>query len=317
MTQPASIKSGVPQGSILGPTLFLMFINDLPLFMEHSDADCYADDTTIHAYAKTQAEVESKLQNDGNNARSWSKQNKMILHCDKTTCMIVGTRYTTQNVNQLDIHIDSDKIKTVTSQKLLGVNIDQNLLWTEHIDYLCSTITSKISLLKQLSLFIPVEAQKLFYQSYILPLIDYGSITWGNTSRSNLERLSKLQKRAARIILKAAFDTPSSYMFKQLGWETIPQRHNYNKAVLVYKALNNMTPSYISELLTPMSQIHSRTLRSTTDGSLSVPRSYTTTFDGAFSCSAPKIWNCLPDSIRKATSLNVFKSQVKEHFSTF
>ena len=155
----------------------------------------------------------------------------------------------------------------------------------------------------------------MFYQSYILPLLDYGSNTWGTTSRSNLERLSKLQKRAARIILKASFDIPSVDMFETLGWTTIPKRHNFNKAVLVYKALNHMTPPYISELLTPMSQIQIRTLRSSTDGSLTVPRSTTTIFDGSFSCSAPRLWNRLPESVRKTSSLNVFKRQVKEHLN--
>ena len=71
----------------------------------------------------------------------------------------------------------------------------------------------------------------MFYQGYILPLIDYGSVTWGTTSKNKIEMLSKLQKRAARIILNANYDTASSYMFEKLGWSTITKRHNYTKAV--------------------------------------------------------------------------------------
>ena len=138
----------------------------------------------------------------------------------------------------------------MTKQKLLGIYIDENLQWSDHIDYLCSTISSKISLLKQLSLYIPVEAQKLYYQGNILPLIDYGSSTWGTTSNINIERISKLQKRAARIILNAPFDTASAEMFNTLGWQTVTQRHNYNKAVLVYKALNDpLHPIFLTSLL--------------------------------------------------------------------
>ena len=103
-----------------------------------------------------------------------------------------------------------------------------------------------------------MKVQKLFYQGYILPLIDYGSNTWGSTSKLNIERLSKLQKRAARIILKADFDTLSSEMFNELGWSTIENRHNYNKAVLTYKALNDLTPEYISNLLKPTFETHSQ-----------------------------------------------------------
>ena len=315
LSTPAYIKSGVPQGSILGPTLFLIFINDLPLHMEYCDIDLFADDATFHANGKTKSEVEPKLQTDGNNSKSWAKHHKMQIHYDKTSCMTLGSRHRTQNeASKLDITIDGNEIKQVDKQKLLGVYIDENLLWTTHIDYLCSTISTKISLLKQLSTYVPVKVQKLFYQGYILPLIDYGSNTWGSTSKLNIERLSKLQKRAARIILKADFDTPSSEMFNELGWSTIENRHNYNKAVLTYKALNDLTPEYISNLLKPTFETHNRNLRSATNGSLSVPRSRTSLFDRSFSATAPKLWNSLPKEITTASSLENFKQLAKTNF---
>ena len=117
----------------------------------------------------------------------------------------------------------------------------------------------------------PTDVQKRFYQGYILPLIDYGSITWGTTSNANIERLSKLQKRAARIILRADFDTPSSLMFRELNWLSTEGRLKYNKAVLIYIALNNLTPDYISKLLTTLSKIHLLNLRSSENGLLHIP----------------------------------------------
>ena len=152
----------------------------------------------------------------------------------------------------------------------------------------------------------------MFYQSYILPMIDYGSISWGSTSNSNTERINKLQKRAARIILKADFTTPSADMFQQLEWMSVTSRINYNKAVFTYKALNNLTPSYISDLLKPTSQAHTRNLRSSENGSLTIPKTKTALHSGSFSCSAPKLWNTLPASVRLSSSLNSFKRQVKE-----
>ena len=85
--------------------------------------------------------------------------------------------------------------------------------------------------LRQLSKYVLTDVQKKFYQGYILPLIDYGSVVWGTTSLSNLDRISKLQKRAARIILHADFNTPSAEMFKEISWLPIIKRLKYNKAV--------------------------------------------------------------------------------------
>ena len=181
--------------------------------------------------------------------------------------MTVGTSKRLDGSYHLDIKAGDVSIKHVTSQKHLGVYIDENLNWGSHVEYLCKTVSSKISLLQKLSENVPIHVQKQFYQSYILPLIDYGSITWGSTSTANLGRLLKLQKRATRIILKSDFDTSSASMFQELGWMRVESRINYNKAVLTYKALNNMTPDYI----TPMPQAHSRNLRSSERNELYVP----------------------------------------------
>ena len=213
--------------------------------------------------------------------KQWSKFNKMHVHDTKTSCMTVGTSKRLDGSHHLDIKAGDVSIKHVTSQKHLGVYIDENLN--------CKIISSKISLLQKLSEYVPIHVQKQFYQSYILPLIDYGSITWGSTSTANLGRLLKLQKRAVRIILNSDFDTSSASMFQELGWMPVESRINYNKAVLTYKALNNMRPDYITKLLTPMSQAHFRNLRSSENNELYVPFSQTKLYSGAFSCSAPRL----------------------------
>ena len=104
----------------------------------------------------------------------------MQIRYNKTSCMTLGLRNRNQNeASKLDITIDGNEIKQVDKQK----RIDENLLWTEHIEYLCFLRFNKISLLKHLSTHVPVKVQKLFYLGYILPLTDYGSYTWGSTSK--------------------------------------------------------------------------------------------------------------------------------------
>ena len=166
----------------------------------------------------------------------------------------------------------------------------------------------------------PIKVKK-YYQGYILSLLDYGSSTWGTTYKVNIDRLSKLQKkkkkkkRAARIILKADYTTPSTVMFKGLDWMSVSSRCNYNKAILTYKASNQLTPPYISDLLKPVSQTCTRQLRSSEKGSLAVPRSRTALYDKSFTCSASKLWNTLPCAIKSAPSLSSFKKCVKEYLN--
>ena len=280
-----------------------------------SSTDLFADDTTFHINGKTISEIEAKLQLDSNEAHAWSKSNKLPINYDKTTSMIIGTKQRLHNNQKLEINLADNAIVNVNKQKLLGIFIDEHLLWTPHIDYLCSTISSRISLLKQLAKYVPIKVQKTYYQGYILPLLDYCSNTWGTTYKINIDRLNKLQKRAARIVLKADYTTPSTDMFKELDWMSVSSRCNYNKAVLTYKALNKLTPPYISDLLKPVSETSTRQLRSSENGSLAVPRSRTALYDKSFTYSASKLWNALPCAIKSAPSLSSFKRCVKEYFN--
>ena len=138
------------------------------------------------------------------------------------------------NTHHFVLKAANHTIDKVTKLRLLGIIIDDHLTWTANIDsdpvywvrdidYLCSTLSAKISLLRQLSTYVPQEIQKLYYQSYILSVLDYGCNTWGTTYSANIERLSKLQKRATCIILKADFLTPSNLMFETLRWLSVPK----------------------------------------------------------------------------------------------
>ena len=229
-----NIMSGVPQGSILGPTLFLLFINDMPLLLKYCYADLFSDDATFHKNSPDVDEIEGEILTDFlTKCIGVIKINFLSILIKVHTCFLEPKKKKKKKKKRIpddfELHliIDNNKIEKVSKQKLLGIFIDDNLTWTPHIDYLCSLLSSKISLLKQSSVYVPVyvpqNVQKLFYQTYILPLIDYGCNTWGATTTANIERISKLRKRAARIILQADYMTSSTYMFVELGWQTIPK----------------------------------------------------------------------------------------------
>ena len=142
-----NILSGVPQGSILGPTLFRLFVNDLPLCFEHCLSDLYADDTTVHTKDSSVNNIEHNIMCDLKNAIEWGKPNKMHLHYSKTTCMLVGTRQRLNMSHKLNVQVNDTCIQNMSKQKLLGICIDESLTWSSHIDYLCSHISTKISFL--------------------------------------------------------------------------------------------------------------------------------------------------------------------------
>ena len=223
MTTFSNILSGVPQGSILGPTLFLLFVNDLPLFLKHCYCVLFADDTTIHYSSSDKNTINEEISTDLLQIVYWSQRNKLPINFDKTTYMLIRARKRINDTDNLELNVGETNIKQVSKQKLLEIVIDKSLSWSQQIDNLCSILSSKISLLKHISAYVPQNVQKIYYQAYILPILDYGSNTWGSTSCANIERLSKLQKRAARIILKADIMTPSYYMFEQLSWLSIPR----------------------------------------------------------------------------------------------
>ena len=154
---------------------------------------------------------------------------------------------------------------------------------------------------------------KLYYTSYILPIFDYCCIIWSRTSALNTNRLLKLQKRAARIILGADIMTPSKHMFKELQWLSFPQRVNYHTCLLVYKSLNGLAPEYLSQLFTKTSELHTRNLRSVNNDELRVPFARTNYFEKSFSVEGAKQWNALPIKIRQISNINTFKTNLRLH----
>ena len=153
----------------------------------------------MHTHSNNIDTIETSLQRELDNTKNWSKKNNMDIHTTKKSCMLVGTKKRQSDSRTLDIKIDDETIKHVSKQKLLGVYIDENLTWSSHIDHLCSIVSSKITLLRQLATYVPTHVQKLYYQGYILHYMDYGSVVSDAASSTNIERLTKLQQRRRKV----------------------------------------------------------------------------------------------------------------------
>ena len=138
-------------------------------------------------------------------------------------------------------------------------------------------------------------------------------LIWSRCSVTNTNRLLKLQKRAARIILKADIMTPSETMFSELQWLSFTKRIQYHTHIMMFKAFNGQAPTYISSMFTKTSEIHNRNLRSVDNAQLRIPFSRTTYYENSFTVNGAKLWNSLPNELRKLSNINTFKNAVKSY----
>ena len=164
--------------------------------------------------------------------------------------------------------------------------------------------------MNQLSKYINKDSLKQYYNSYILPIFDYGCLIWSRCTVTNTNRLLKLQKRAARIILKADILTPSETMFSELQWLSFTNRIQYRTHIMMFKAFNGQAPTYISSMFTKTSEIHNRNLRSVDNAQLRIPFSRTTY---SFTVNGAKLLNSLPNELREMSNINSFKNAVKSY----
>ena len=192
---------GVPQGSILGPLFFIIFMNDMPLNTGSDDpVNMYADDSTGSASGKSLVHLEASFNNDLGNVLQWCDVNRMVINTDKTKVMMITTqqRWLELEKKEPDVFIRGQRLEVVEHEKLLGLQLDHFLTWSTHIKRVHGVVSGYLTLLQHINGCLPHQTQLTFYNCYILSHLDYCITIWGNAS--SVIRLYRLQKRAARII---------------------------------------------------------------------------------------------------------------------
>jgi len=203
------------------------------------------------------------------------------------------------------------------TQKLLGLYIDNTLSWKPHIDSVCAKMSSRYSS-KKIKPYLTLEMRKLFYNGYIACLADYACINWSHAAKSELARLKKLQKRACTYILnkKVKTSTELTNAHKELNLLSFYNRVRHFTSIMVFKALHNLTPPYIYDLISP-SLNDNYSLRSYSKGNLkwfTIPN--TNYFKRNFSYTSINVWNTIPSSIKASNNINTFKRKLKAHLNS-
>ena len=199
-------------------------------------------------------------------------------------------------------------IKRVGHTKSLGVTIDAHLTWCRHVEEISRKVSSAIGALERVRPFFPKETAIQIYNALILPNFDYCSPLWDFLSGYLSDKFQKMQNRAARIITKLSFDTNSDHLLSTLTWERLSMRRKKQKALVMYKTMNGLTPEYL-QLLFAQSYCNYNSRNS--EGKLSLPKPRTNYLKRSFSYSGAALWNKLPGSLKNVGSVGQFKRNRK------
>ena len=302
------IEYGVPQGSILGPLLFIIYIDDIVKHIKHCSVHLYADDTVIYFSHKDIPTIESVLNSELNRLFNWLCNSKLSLNCEKTVSMLFGSHRMLSKCNKLNLSVNGTVIQHVQSTKYLGMLLDPCLKWNLHIDDMCSKISRLVRLLARLRHTIDLSHLKIVYNGIILPIFDYGDVVYGTTCTKYTNSLQKLQNRACRIILGVSpFSHVSTReLHARLGWKSLATRRYCHLNTMVFKALNDLAPPYLKNCFQYSQYKYS--LRS--QGNLLLPKPRTDFCKRTFFYRGAYQFNNLPANLKLPCSLKIFSQRL-------
>ncbi len=300
-----SITAGVPQGSILGPIMFLIYINDLPEGLI-SNVKLYADDTSLFVSEKNPENATRELAEDLNRISEWSTKWKVKMNPDKTERLVISRK---RHLHVTDLRMDDQTVKNVSEHKHLGLTIQSNGKWSSHIKETIAKAQRKVDILRSLMYKLDRPTLEKMYISFIRPILEYGNIIWANCQEHEKKEIEDVQLDAARVVTGAVRGTSHEVIYKDCGWETLEKRRERQQMCMLYKIVNGQVPETLSQIL-PM-QIQDRLNYNLRQGhNLVGLRTRTNAFKNSFIPATIKLWNNLDVSVRNSITLSDFKKKI-------
>ena len=253
------IKAGVPQGSVLGPLLFLIFINDICVGIR-SNIQLYADDTSLFMTVKkgNMISAVNDINDDLNLIQSWCTQWLLKLNTEKSTVLLISRKLNPTPL--LPVKIGRSVLTQTVNHRHLGLTLGSRFHWSEHIEGILNKSTKRLNMLQSLKNKLPRFSLETLYLSYIRPLLEYADIIWCNSSTNLLNSIENIQIRAAQIVTGAKRRTSHESLYKEIGWESLSQRRNTRKLIFIHELQVKKSPKHLYDLL-PTSTIPNRSLR--------------------------------------------------------
>lgn len=303
---------GVPQGSILGAFLFILYINDVHTVLENCCVNMFADDTLIYLCGENIDEMIVKVNSDLNRLFKWLCQNKLKLNIEKTKYMIIGN---VKEQVKSDIKINNEIIEKVKQYKYLGVIIDNKLNFKDNVTYICKKVAKKVGVMARTRRNLNFLSAVNIYKTIVSPHFDYCASILFASSEGDIDRLQKLQNRAMRVILKVSRYTSVKLMLETLAFMSVRQRIYYNSLIIVYKVKYHLMPSYLSSIVSFVSQQHDHNVRSKDD--FRIPFFKKSASQRQIFCNGLNLFNRLPHEIKNETNLKIFKNKLSNYVKDF
>ena len=309
-SEARKILCGVPQGSILGPLLFLIYINDLPMVSSLFMPILFADDTNLFCTNDKLDILVSEINIELVNIHTWVRVNKLSLNIEKTNFMLFTPNGFSRNMNC--INIDGHRVEEVTQTKFLGVILDNKLNWHAHCEYICGKMSKGIGII--------IKARKVFnettllslYNSLILPYVSYCIHVWGKAYDTHLKHVLVLQNKAVRIIAGVPPRTSADNLYLELDILPVKKIFVHAISIFMYKYVNGMLPELFLDMFTLVSEIHNYDTRQAINKNLFVSFKSTSRGQQSITYIGPHVWNFILSKFNPHCSIGSFKRHIRQ-----
>ena len=305
------IITGVPQGSCLGPLLFLLYINDLPLASEF-DTTLYADDTALMISDRDLNSLKYKANNELKKVDFWLRMNKLSLNYSKTNYIIYNNQPHKTCKDEFTIVMNKTRLQRENSIKYLGVIFDDTLCWANHIDNLSSQLARYSGLFCRLRNYVPRKTLFLLYYNLVYSRIQYGILTWGTATKLLTKKIEVRLNRIIRIATFSSIYTPINTMYKQLNILKISDIYHLELGKFMYQLYSDRLPAVFAQLFKKIKEIHSHNTRQTEKSTYFLPRVYKTIGQQLLTFRGVKLWYLIDDTTKDRHWVS-FKKAYKQH----